>query len=684
VSKTKVRRDPREAASQQSKEDRIEDVSVKSLVFTSDRRGLSTGVVNAVENGILEETMHGASGLKIDLLDREYEAMESGLFGTRVVTTLDGTAFRLTEVSVVDDWKLAAQFEHRLVAEMREHNSVLKARRGKVTRAEFVLEMLRELKLPFRFICPELHRTQPVKRPEKFKETKTVKHGKVVKSAKAKQHHETTSNLADAGRGPNPKTLSKSPSQGLTVKERPVTAAQAKVLAIALETAQSLKAPKLARVALVVALIQENTVSNPDPGTPGDRGCLSLIDSTIHGIQKQTGHGTINPYDIAEVCSHFLTAGFTGAGGAIALARANPSDNATHIASVAQGPKVEYPHTWEAEARRIVEAFEGGGVGGSPAGAGFGGEGSDTSQQTIVRTATYEFSRGKPGEREDTFTACLRLAEEVKWSFFISGQRDIYFVNDNDLLKAEPRYIIKPDSPGLVSLTFDVEVGNRTVIIGGKRQPKASEATLKVRANRWAAPPGCVIQLQGWGPADHPWLVDSVERSLFDAEMTIQIRAPQHPLEEPKATQSGGEAGVEIEGGGEAPGGAAGTTPGPAAMHPMEVKIASQHPELKVGIRRVCAIILTQFPSITIGTTTNHHTITGTGGVSLHVSGRAADLVGPNMDAVGRWIAQNLTSRLTEGIHNPTLSVKHGSHADPSIWGSEWANHFDHIHVAVA
>lgn len=523
-------------------ETRIEDVTVERLVFESVKSGLSTGVADVLEDGVLEETMQGATGLKLDLLDRDYEALKSGLFGQRVICTLDGCTFRLTKLSLVDDWKLSALFEHRLVSEMREHTGPLKAQRGKVTRAEFILEMLHELKLPFRFICPELHRVQ---KAEKAKAPKTKK------KAGESESQTATASLASAGKGPGLAT-----SGGYTVKGNAATAAQLQVVAQGLEAAQHVGANALSMTALAVALIFENECSNPDPGDPGDRGCLSLIDSTIHSIQKKTGEGTINPYDISEVCEHFCTAGYTGKGGSNSLARANPGDSPTHIAYQVQGPAKEYPHTSEAEARKMVEGFLGGGIS-------FTGGGSTESQTaTQVQTATYEFTRGKPGQYEDTFTCALRLASEVGWHFFVSGKNDIYFVNDDDLLKAVPRYTIRHDDEGFMKMTFDVEVGLRTVIVHGKRQPKPSEAILIVRADRWGAPPGCVIELDGWGPADHPWLVDSVERHLHDAETTIHLRAPQHPLEEPKPTltpvegsgsetPSGGVTGFPPDGGGQ-------------------------------------------------------------------------------------------------------------------------------------
>jgi hypothetical protein len=104
------------------------------------------------------------------------------------------------------------------------------------------------------------------------------------------------------------------------------------------------------------------------------------------------------------------------------------------------------------------------------------------------------------------------------------------------------------------------------------------------------------------------------------------------------------------------------------------------HPELKPAISQLVNEVLAEFPRLQITSTTG-----GTHAAhSLHYQGRAADLAGPDMDGIGARIAERFTSRLTEGIHNPTLSVKNNSHASPSIWGaSTWDEHRNHIHLAV-
>lgn len=639
--------------SRQERDDEVADVSVGSLVFDAvqpGKHGLSTGIGDMLQGGFVEQTMKGATQLTLELLDRDLEAMQSGVFGTKVECVLDGVPFRLTEVGMPQNEQVTALLEHRLIAEMREHKSFLHSQRSKdFTCAMFILGMLKELRDPFVFICPELRRVQPLapETPEAEPATSSGAHG----------------SLAQAGRGPGLNT------NGLTVKGVAVTSAQVKILEIALATAGALGASTLAATALVVALIQENDVSNPDPGTSGDRGALSLIDSTAHGIQAQGGKGTINPYDIAEVCSHFLTAGYAGAGGAIALAKKFPTYTPNKIGSMVQGPEVEYPQKWNAEAAKIVEQFGGSGTSfHGPAGT------VTTAGSSSASIKLFEFYRGQPGKPEDTFTCAQRLAAERLWRFFVvgrkSGRQAIYFVDDDDLIKAKPRYTIDPQTHGAQQLSFNVEVGGRTVVIRGKRQPKPSEAELKVRLDRWDAPPGTVIQVNDYGPADGPWIVDSIRRPIFDAAGVVRLRAKQKQLPEARSNTTISTKGKTAKGGNAIP----------AAAGSIVQKLAREHPEIQQGVREVVAIILAQYPTLTITSTTG-----GTHAQhSLHYEGRAVDLAGPNMDAIGTWIQQTLGSRLTEGIHNPTLSVKSGQVVPSSFWGSAvWAEHLNHIHVGV-
>jgi hypothetical protein len=107
------------------------------------------------------------------------------------------------------------------------------------------------------------------------------------------------------------------------------------------------------------------------------------------------------------------------------------------------------------------------------------------------------------------------------------------------------------------------------------------------------------------------------------------------------------------------------------------------HPELQPGIAQAAAMVLKQFPGLSITSTTG-----GTHAAnSWHYKGMAVDIGGatPLMNAAAAWTGQRIGGSLKEGIHNPNLSISNGKAVPSSAWGKEtWAGHADHIHLAVA
>jgi hypothetical protein len=113
------------------------------------------------------------------------------------------------------------------------------------------------------------------------------------------------------------------------------------------------------------------------------------------------------------------------------------------------------------------------------------------------------------------------------------------------------------------------------------------------------------------------------------------------------------------------------------------------HPELHPAILSITAIVVTAFPKLTITSTTSGEHATN----SLHYLGRAVDLAPLGgmtpaniayMNRAAKWINTALSHVLTEGIHNPGLSVKDKSRVPSSFWGSAtWQEHLNHIHLGM-
>jgi hypothetical protein len=101
------------------------------------------------------------------------------------------------------------------------------------------------------------------------------------------------------------------------------------------------------------------------------------------------------------------------------------------------------------------------------------------------------------------------------------------------------------------------------------------------------------------------------------------------------------------------------------------------------GARTVAEAIMGHFPGLQATSTTSGGHVSG----SLHFLGEAVDLAGssPEMFAASNWIEKSgLYRQLTEGIHNPNLSVSDGRNVPSSFYSAVWAEHANHIHIGVA
>jgi hypothetical protein len=104
---------------------------------------------------------------------------------------------------------------------------------------------------------------------------------------------------------------------------------------------------------------------------------------------------------------------------------------------------------------------------------------------------------------------------------------------------------------------------------------------------------------------------------------------------------------------------------------------------LAPGISGAVNRVLGHFPGLSVTSTTGGGHAAG----SYHYRGMAADLGGAPevMNQAAAWIKRTMGHNLTEGIHNPNLSIKGGKTVSPGFWGSTvWGQHANHIHLAVA
>ncbi len=493
------------------------DVRVHKLKLVSalGKAGVNVNVTDILTDGKLEDSMVGAPQFTLDLLDRDFRVLKSGVFGQKVDVDLDHVPFRLVEVSVTDTDRLELLFEHKIVNLLRGHKSPLKAVRGTTTRAQFVERLLREITsdMPVNFISPQEDVVQPIGAAKASGRTLKVK----------KLSGTTLNVVTQAGRQPGfgVQSLVIRQFDGGALHLGPGELGNA---ATVLGVAKQLNAPAKAVLALVEACIVE-APGFANSGIAVDHtstGILQLLSSTAAGLG-------ISALDVAACANAFLTKGFYGHGGAITQALRNPGLSAGTIAQNTQGSG--FPSRYDAvqgSALNVIRAWAGGTGFSASAFSSFASAG-----RTTLTTLPYEFSRGQPGQPEDSWTCMQRLASEVNWRCFVAGRHNVYFVTDDDLLVTQTKYTIAPGDQGVGKLTFHAEVGGRTILRKGRRQPKPSDALLDVRVDRWSAPPGTVVTLEDYGPGDGDWLVADIQRPLFDATGQITLAAPQKALPEP-------------------------------------------------------------------------------------------------------------------------------------------------------
>lgn len=459
------------------------DVDVGALVLQIAGTKLSKGGVHVddrVTDGTIERTMNGASTLTFMLDDSDRTLTRSGVFDRQIDVEVDGLWWRLVQVSKAGD-TLTLTFEDRAVALLRKITTPRKAARSKMTRAEFALSIVHEVKtgggIPF--VCPDLHAKQKV--------------------AIASKADKLTPTARKAAVGPG-----LAAGAALTVKGAPATSEQKANCERVMDVANSLGASARATLALIQAVIVESTIRNLDYGDRDSLGILQVRTSTARGMQ-------ISNRDVEQCCHAFLTRGFWGKGGAIAIAAKFPSMTSGQVGQNTQGSGVPGAYDkWRAEAEKWLASYSGTGIGGS------------TSTAGSVKTLPYQFQRGgTDGTVEDSWSCLQRLASEVQWRCY-AANGSIYFVSETTLIGAKPTATLTEQTLGVDVIDFDVDNGKTNSI-----------ATVTARVSRLAFAPGSVVVLDKCGPANGRWLVDTISRDVFDALSTITLKRPTQPLPEP-------------------------------------------------------------------------------------------------------------------------------------------------------
>jgi hypothetical protein len=476
------------------------DIDVQKLYLALGKNTIP--LQEAVTDVEVDRTVEGASTVTVTVEDRDYALLTSGRLSSRNDIEIDGLFFRLAQVSI-DGTTITLTFEDREIAVLRTYNKPikqsLKTSRAQVTRARFVLRMIKEVKeISIPYFIPELNKVQPISG---------------IKQLPAAQ-----------GRAAN-KTFGIPKLNALKVKGSQMTENQRVVANTILDVGSSKVLPRADLVMAIMTSIQESTLANLRMGSPGDFNYLgpNAVGNPVGAFQqipkywKSKGGAS---RDVAKDAAAFYDALVSAARGGgqyqNIIEKVQHSGNASAYAA------------WRTEAERIVNAY---GVTDTAAAS------ANNQWAQDQGNAVYEFYRGIPPTtttrrqkfnnnwgREDSWTCIQRLASEVNWrAFFVSGK--FYFLAEDDLFRSQPIATLDHSTKGVHHISGDYDEGKKTATL-----------TLTVSMGRWQAPPGSVIQVQNMGPWDGRWLVNDVSRSLFQSIGTITLKKPMPRLPEPSGT----------------------------------------------------------------------------------------------------------------------------------------------------
>jgi hypothetical protein len=597
-------------------------------------RNLDIDIGGSVTDGTIERAIDTASTVELTIHDPRRVLQKSDIWDYAIDINVNGFNFRLVHVNKSGN-EFTLTFEDRAVVWMRQHHKHLKISRAKMTRAEFIKHMVDEVKAdnaahhPLRFHSPQLHKRQPVKKPKKEKDRRKNREPGLHKKISIKDpttHNELTKDqksqlerVLDVGYG--------------------LDAADIVLVASMMVVWQESKADPAATNGVHVGLFQQDPRYWPAT-RKAEPDATAFFKKAI--AYYKSFNGPLKAVEIAE-----------------------------HVQASGQGSLYQ---AWEPFARRIIKEYDGG----------QGGEPDKSSTYERKYAKSYQFSRGKPGgpKWENTWQAANRLAEEVRWRFFVVGNT-VFYVTDNDLLKSKPIMVIDEDDDGIIDIDYDEDAGKR-----------AGEATITCRAERWFAHPGEVIQLkETMGKAKGRWLVERISRPIFSENTTITLYRPHDPKMEPaheintvqkerKSKQPKGSGHVEIAKGANRPG--------------KEIN--------QVVIDFLEAVAANTSEQITIICGTNHNQMTTSGNVSDHWDGHGADIdvggdartskdAGSKGDNIATAVVHTCglkyeTAR--ERAHNGDLNFGLYStynwrgHRIQVGWRTlEGGNHYNHVHVGV-
>ena len=432
----------------------------------------------AVESAPISRTIEGASTIELGVHDPNKRLIRHPMFESPrdkpVKLELDDLNFMYVKMAKAGK-TTTLTFEDREIHWLRRFRGPKKAFRGRTTRAEFVLSLIRAIrqhKIPV--VIPELHKKQPQRSIDNIRDHRGSE------ADTDNQSGQIGLGQADLGQ--------------ITVKRTQADLGQLHVIDVVLDTGMSMGANVKVLTSSIMVITQESVARNLTGGH---------LDS-VGPFQQRPSMGWPASGDIATDAKGYFAA-------AIREDRSNPGQSLGDLCFAVQvGASPSLYSEWEAEAKNTLRTYLGG--------QGVGGFGT-TATQTVIKPYAFEVKKD-----EDYWEAIKRLAKEVRWrAFFVGGV--FFFIAEEDLYRGKVHLQINEESQGIDNIDFDFDAGK-----------EVTEVTVTAHAKRWGVPPGMVVRIGGMGPANGKYLVSTVASSLLpgDADLvTITLKKPTHSTKEP-------------------------------------------------------------------------------------------------------------------------------------------------------
>lgn len=457
--------------------DDLQSIVATIYNFGEKQQDIKRSLRRILTDAVSEDSIDATPTFTLTMHDPDWEIINSGALDHTIDINPGKTPHRWYRLSgfAVNDDDITLTFSTRNAMFLMKQRRPRKSNRKKVTRARFILTLVRSVKdTKIHFFSPQLDKKQKIK-PTEFSSEK-----------KRKNHREKGFSDSDK----------------ITAKHNPTDKHQRTTIEKVIAAGLDVDAPTLVIISAVMCVIQESVAGKITGGNP----------PYVGPFQQNRAMGWPATGDAYKDAKGYYSH-------AIPLYKKNPNGDLGVLVANVQGVTgstnplnfgfAQSANKWRDEAQHAVKAYTGFEVGAG-------------TSDTIEFKKKYEFQVPEEGlEHENYLTAIYRLAKEVNWSAY--WVRDVlHYQSQEDLFKSKARARIRRFNDGVEGVSFEWQKGKRL-----------NTMTLNVRMERWVAPIGTVVVFDEGGPGEGRWLVTNIRRSMFDELGEITLSKPMREYREP-------------------------------------------------------------------------------------------------------------------------------------------------------